>query len=232
MIGPGPYWYLVALMWSAAFLYICFVMKKERLIGFAVIFGLLLEICYSCFNGILSGYGFFKVFFKAVYYIFSWEFNFFMFGIPFMGIGFLIAKNKWEMSKTAAIITLIASTALRFAEYNLPQLLPSSFWDNNCVSVCFIFQAIAYFMLAKRIDIKISRKTSLNLRQLSSCIYFSHAIFLYEILNPLLNRFTNLPVYSGVMILPKMIIVLLMCCLLFVSVKKINNKHLNILING
>ena len=155
-----------------------------------------------------------------------------MFGIPFMGMGFLIAKNKWEMSKTAAIIVLIVSTALRFAEYNLPQLMPSRFWDNNCISVCFIIQALAYFMLAKSVEIKISRKTSLILRQLSSCIYFSHAIFLYEILNPLLNRFTSLPVYSGIMILPKIIIVILMCSLLFVTVKKINNKYLNILING
>lgn len=232
IIGPGPYWYLVSLMWSAAFLYLCNIKKKEILISVGIVLGLTLEIMYACFRGYLGNFTIFKCLFQAVYFVYSWEFNFFMFGIPFMGIGYCIAKKDWSLSPKVACTILVLSTAVRVFEYNLPRIIQSSFWNDNNLSFAFVFQAVSFFMLAKDIDIKISEETSKALRQLSSCIYFSHAIFLYEILNPLLNKFTELPIYEWEFILPKVIVVLMLCCGLYLSVRKINNKHLNILING
>ena len=87
-------------------------------------------------------------------------------------------------------------------------------------------------MLAKELNINIRKETSLTIRQLSSFIYFLHAIVLYDILNPLLAQITDWPIYSGWFIPIKMVMVLIPCCVLFAVIKKINNKHLNLLING
>jgi hypothetical protein len=70
------------------------------------------------------------------------------------------------------------------------------------------------------------------MRQLSSFIYFSHSIILYNIMIPILDCFTTLPIYAPIMILPKTIVVFLTCSLLFFLIKKINNKYLNYLLNG
>lgn len=231
IIGPGPYWYLVALAWSIAFLYICY-SKREFLLKTAIVVGLLLSLSYSCFQGFLSQFYVFRIFFKLVYFIYSWEYNFFMFGIPFAGIGFLIAKKDLNWSKAISIIILIISTVLRIIEYNIPLLIPTEFWNTNNISVAFIPQAIAFFMLAKVVEPNWKPKISLAIRQLSSWIYFTHVIILYNILNPILNYYTNIPLYSEMMILPKLLIVLVICLCLFIIIKKINNRYLNILING
>ena len=232
IIGPGPYWYLIASMWAVAFLYFCNHIKKDVLIDVAIICGLLLCFGYTCLNGILSQVEFFRLLFEAIYIIFSWEFNFIMYGIPFMGIGFLIAKNGWEMKRQTAILVFFISTFLRVVEFNLPMIFQSDFWNNNSISICYIIQALTFFMLAKNSGIVIPERISISVRQLSSCIYFSHAIIMYEILNPLLSYYTNLSVYADSMIPIKMIVVLIMCCIFYITIKKANNKHLNILING
>jgi len=149
-----------------------------------------------------------------------------------MGMGYLIGKHRWACSVKSASICLVVFTLLRTLEYFLPVLYPSDFWQNNSLSLAFIFQALAYFMLAESLNLQLSKEESLWLRQLSSCIYFTHAIVLYEFLNPLLLRYTDLPVFTGWMILPKVIITLLVCLIFFLVVKRLNNKSLNVLING
>lgn len=232
IIGPGPYWYLVALMCSALFLYICYKRNSTFAVAMGIIAGLLLEIGYSCFRGFLSNNIVFKSIFDLTYFIFSWEYNFLMFGIPFMGIGYLIARYNLKISRNMSIIIFVLSTIGRIVEYNLPLLFQSDFWEQNNISFCFIFQAVSFFMLANNLNPQFEKHTSIAIRQLSSCIYFSHAIVLYEFLNPILDHYTALDTYGSSMIIPKMIIVILICCILFYIIKKINNKHLNILING
>lgn len=232
VIGSGPYWYLIALMLSAAFIYICFNRKSDSLLKAGIIIGFILEIAYSCFQGILSNIKVFGLLFKVIYAVWSWEYNFLMFGIPFMGIGYLICKKNISWTAKGSVTVFFISTLIRIFEYNLPVLFPSDFWNNNAISFAFIPQALAYFLLAKNIKLNWSKEKSINVRQLSSCIYFSHAIFLYEFLNPFLDTYTGLPVYADRMIVWKVIITLLCCLVLYVIVKMINNKHLNILING
>ena len=131
------------------------------------------------------------------------------------------------MSKKKASILLIIATLFSMVEYSLPRIIPSAFWINNRIFLAFIVQAIAYFLIAESMAFKISKKRSLSIRQLSSFIYFSH-----EILNRILDNFTTLPTYEPIMILPKFLIIIGACIVLFLPIKKINNKHLNILING
>lgn len=232
VIGSGPYWYLIALMWSALFLYVCAKKRREIWILIAVVIGFILQIGFTCFRGILDQYTVIAKLFSMIEFIFSWEFNFVMYGIPFMGIGYYIAKKDCSMTTKSAALLLIISTLMRVLEYNINWIFPSDFWAYNQISVFFIPQAISAFMLAKSWNVRISTENSTICRQLSSCIYFSHAIFLYNILDPLLDTYTKLPTYASIMILPKVMVVLTACIVLFIIIKRINNKHLNILING
>lgn len=232
VIGPGPYWYLVALFWAAIFIYFCYTRNKDNVLLVGIIIGFCLQIAYTSFKGILSEIVFFNYFFKVIYGIFSWEYNVFMYGIPFMGIGYLLKKKRFYVKSKTALIFLVICTILSVIEYSLPQIFPNIFWEENRIFIAFIGQAIAYFLLAQNMDFSISKTESLTIRQLSSFIYFSHVILLYNILNPILTKYTELSTYGPYMILPKLLIVLLVCVGLFWPIKKINNRYLNILING
>lgn len=233
IIGSGPYWYIVALLYASVFLYFCFIHRSgKKILITAIAVGFVLEITYSCFQGVLSKSVVFSNLFKIIYVIWSWEFNFVTFGIPFMGLGYIIALKDIQWKQSTSIAFFVLMTLLRIVEYNLPLLIKSTLWEQNSISLAFIVQAAAFFMIGKGTKHQLSKEKSMCLRQLSSTIYYTHAIFLYEILNPLMDKFTNLDTYSGAMIIPKMMIVLLLCCIFYVIVKKIDNKHLNVLING
>ncbi len=232
VIGPGPYWYLIALMWSALFLYFCYRKGANWLLSFGIVFGLILEVLYSCCQGVLAQFTIFRLFFKLVYGVFSWEYNFLMFGIPFMGIGYLISQKEWELSTGKAAVLLLLATVLSALEYNLPLIFPSAFWEKNHITFAFILQGVSYFMLAKSLKVRFETEVALNCRQLSAFIYFLHTIVLYNILNPLMDRYTNFATYSGTMIAPKVLVVLAVCAACFWAIKKANNKYLNLLLNG
>ena len=233
IIGSGPYWYLISLLWAAAFLYLCSRFKHGKaLLAFGMVVGIVLEICYSCFQNALSVFSLFRFLFEAVYGVWSWENNFLMFGIPFMGAGWFLAEYDVEWTKKQAFAVFLLSTALRCFEYNMPVMFPNEFWQGNEISLAFIPQALSFFLLMKAWQPQITRQQSLTLRQLSSTIYYTHAIFLYELLDPLMDRYTDLPTYAGSMILPKVLVTLLLSTLFFLTVKKINKPGLNILING
>lgn len=232
IIGPGPYWYLVALLCSAIFIYFCHTKTYEKLLLFVMILGFLLQIGYVSFREILSEISVFKFLFDGIYFVYSWEKNFLMYGIPFMGLGYFFAKKGTKVKPSMAVLMFLASTLLGIFEYNIPKIFPSEFWNGNKIFFAFAFQAISIFLLAKSVSFNISKKTSLFIRQLSSFIYFSHYIFLYYIMNPILRNHTNISTYSPNMILPKTVVTLLVCLLLFVLIKRINNKYLNLLLNG
>ena len=232
VIGPGPYWYLMAMICAAAFLYLCHRSGSKTLLIIGIVTGFLLEIVYSCFQGLLGGIPVFGKLFSYISLVFSWEFNFIMFGIPFMGVGYLIAKCDINWKMRTAIIIFAASTLLRVVEYNLSRLFPNGFWQENMISIAFIPQSIAFFMMGKNWQPKFGRERSLYFRNLSTCIYLTHAIFLYEILDPLLSAIPGFPAFADWMIGPKVILTLVMCMLVFVIVKKINNKHLNRVFHG
>lgn len=232
IIGPGPYWYLIALFWASLVIYFCYVKRKDGFLVAAIIIGLSMEIVYTCFKGILSEVLVFDYFFKFIYLVFSWENNVLMYGIPFMAIGYFISKKKVHMTSKKALLLFVIATIFSILEYALPKMIPSVFWEDNKILFAFIIQAIAYFLLAKSISININKKRSLTVRQLSSFIYFSHVILLSEILNRILDNFTSLPTYAPIMIIPKLLIIIAVCILLFIPIKKINNRYLNILING
>lgn len=234
VIGPGPYWYILALMISVLFLFFCYKKNMDKLLICAIIFGLILTIMYSSFNDYLSKYTLFRYLFNIIYFVFSWEFNFIMFGIPFAGLGYLFSKYSINISLNKSIVLFIVATVMRIFEYSLVKIFPYiEFFQNNKINVFFILQAISLFMIAKNYNPKISVEKSKELRQLSSFIYYTHWIILYNIMDQLLLHLYGSDItYNPVYILPKIIIVLTTCILLYVVIRKINNRYLNVLINA
>lgn len=231
-IGPGPYWYLIALMLSAAFIYLCHKKQSDILLVIVMIIGISMEIAYTCFFGVLSEIPLLGYILKLIYIVFSWENNFLMYGIPFTGLGYLISKRGLYILPRVSFAVFCIATGVRIVEYLLPSLIPNkTFWENNCISIAFILQAISLFLFSKEWKPNISTEKSLLIRRLSSFIYFSHAIVLYNILDNILKEFATWPIYSAAMVFPKWIFVLVVCHILFQIITKVNNKHLNYLIN-
>lgn len=231
IVGPSQYWYLVALILSSIVLYLLH-NKKNVLLYILISVCFFLQFSYSGFRGVLSNLPLFEYVFKVFDFVFSWEFNFIMYGIPFMGIGYLIAKKDFSIPRITSVVLFVLATIVRFFEYHLPSLFPSDFWLNNHISFAFIVQAFAFFMLAQEITVPIKQKTSLVLRQLSSFIYFAHEIFMYNIVDSILRAHAIDLLYAPWFIVPKMILSLIPCVVLFFIIKRINNKYLNVLING
>lgn len=233
IIGPGPYWYMMALMCSIVFLYFCYIKGWDKLLVAAMVVGSALEITYACFRGVLSGIAVFRGIHQLIYTVYSWEFNFFMFGIPFTGIGYFIRKRQYQMDGRRAICIFGIATVFRVIEYNFPLLIPNaSFWENNETSFAFAVQAVAFFLFAKEWKPTIAEERSLAIRQLSSFIYFAHAILLYDIFDQGIGQWMGLAVSSPAYIFPKWVINVLICTALFALIKKANNKYLNVLIRA
>lgn len=232
-IGPGPYWYLISLMLSIAFIYLCHKKRANILLIVVMVIGISLEIAYTCFRGVLSEIPLLRYILNLIYIVFSWENNFLMYGIPFTGLGYFIYQKGLYIPPKISLVVFFSATGIRIVEYLLPSLIPNeTFWESNCISIAFIIQAISLFLFAKEWKPNISREKSIFIRRLSSFIYFSHAIILYNILDNVLKKFTAWKIYSAAMVFPKWVFVLTVCYILFRIIVKVNNKHLNYLINA
>lgn len=228
VIGNGAYWYLVSLIFSTAFLYLCDTKKWDKLLIGSVAAGFVLQVGYTSFDGIIQAIPLWTRFNDLIYFIFSWESNFIMCGIPFCGIGWLIRKHRIDISKRNAWIGFCVFTVLRTAEYMLPQL--SSFWQENSFSILHIPQAVMLFFAARHCKgIPGHAKT---FRQLSSFIYFVHWIILYNILDPLMLNVFGMDIYSPVMIPVKTGLTLAICLALNWMLKRTNNQKILFLIGG
>lgn len=232
LIGHTQYWYLITLIFSTAFLYLCAVVHRENLIAAGAILGFVLLIAYSCFRGILGQIGILEAIFRVIDLVFSWEFNFITFGIPFCAVGYFFASKNVRFSMDKAIAVFCAATVLRFLEYIIPVITPGlNFWNENSISVMYIIQAVAFFFIGVNWDVRL--RDSLSVRQLSTFIYCAHASVLYSFLDPLFGTlFPNGLSHTAVFVCIKVLLTVSICAALFWIIKKINNRYLNTLING
>ena len=231
IIGPGPYWYLIALMLSVAFFYVCYTRKWAVVAVLGMVVGFILQILYACFRNTLGSVAVFSDLMRGVYLVFSWEFNFIMYGVPFFGIGYFIAQKDFTISSKKAVAWFAITTLLRGAEYAVPFVFSNvAFWRENCISLAFIPQAVAFFFMALHWQPALPEK--LYARQLSTFLYCAHAIVLYDILDPLMVRLCPKHAYAPSAIWIKVILVLLVCWTVFWILKKANKKYLNLLIGG
>lgn len=232
LIGPIQYWYLITLIFSTTFLYLCVILNREKLILTGATLGFALLIAYTCFRGVLGRIGIFYYLFCGIDLVFSWEFNFITFGIPLCTVGYFVASKNITVSRNNAIVAFFVATVLRFMEYILPFVTTELvFWNENRISVMYIAQAVALFFIGINWEVKLS--DTLYLRQLSTFIYCAHTSVLYSLLDPYFGTvFPNGRSHTAWFVCIKVLLTVGICTILFWIIKKINNKRLNILFNG
>lgn len=221
LIGPFIIWYILALILSVCFIYLCFRYNKEKIIVIGIITGFILNFLY--YNGVAIG-GETSFLFSAVNriirIIYSGDTNFLLTGIPFTGLGYLFAKSKIMISFKSSTILFLLFSVTRTLEY-----ICFVKYDKS-ISVSFIFQAICFFFMAMQFPISIKR--SRILRGASTVTYLIHDIILYEMLNPVLKS-CGIDPYMITLIPIKLLIVIVLCWVVFFIVYKINNKYLNMI---
>lgn len=229
IIGNGAYWYLVALIITTVFFYVCWVKNWNRFLVFVMITGQLLQTGYSSFQGLVSAIPGWAQINKLFYFVFSWDANFIMTGIPLFGIGWMIKKYNVDISKTTACVGFGVFSSIRIVEFLLPRVTGSPFWVENAFSLAYIPQAVMFFFWGCHCEGM--KKYARTMRQLSTFIYFTHWIILYNILNPIMLH-CGIDVYNPWFIPVKVAATLTVCLGLDWLLKKANNKRVYFLIGG
>lgn len=229
VIGSGAYWYLVALILTSIFFYICWKNRWNGLLVFAMVAGQTLQTGYSSFQGLITSIPVWNMVNRAFYVVFSWDANFIMSGIPLFGIGWLLCKHNISVSRTVALGGWMVFTILRIGEFILPRISPIAFCADNDFSIAYIPQAVMFFFLACHCaGVPRYAKT---FRQLSTFIYLTHWIILYNILDPVLLSF-GINIYDPWLIPMKVAATLAVCLGLDWLLKRSNNKPVYFLIGG
>ena len=222
IVGPGPFWFILALIGGSIWCYCT--RNKTKVMTVTMLFTFLLMILYTNFRCITNDFLFLKTFYKSIDLLYSWEFNFLTYGIPFCSLGYLIRKKKISLTLNAAAIGFILFSGARFVEF--------IYLFDYKFSISYIPQAICFFYIFLNYTPNLSERLSRKIRSLSSFIYFSHAILLYNILNPILIWIGVNNPYAHIAILPKTVLITLVCYLLYAHINKYKSPIAKLLVNG
>lgn len=216
--GSNVYWYILAMAESAVAIYFIDKFKLKKVLILLIVVGLSLNVIYNSvpFLGEVSPA--FALINKLFYTVFSWSNNFIMCGIPFMGIGYLFAIKTPQIKVYACYIILFLATVLNMIDYNLFRLTGIEYFKSNKIGVFFIVQAIMFFLIALKTDLKIKYDVQIVLRELSSAIYFLHFITLYVVV----YNFISIETFFVI----KALILIAISSLVYVIVKLTNIKLL------
>lgn len=220
----GIYWYILSLVCTMPLIY--FFDKKNKLklmYIFSFIF-FMLGVIYYGFSSIYSQNIFLNSIAKLVHFIFSSERNFLMTGWFYISIGYYLSNKKIKMNLLLAFLFFIISTILKISEQYLVNINLFNFniiFKSNELFIFQCLQALFLFIIALKIKVPWLDKYSKVMRELSTTIYYTHFLFIDMIDATLQNN----TIYNT-------LILLFMCSLFYIILKKINNKKLNILINA
>lgn len=221
IVGSGPYWFILALIGGCLWCYLA--RNTPKIMTTIMLLTFLLMILYVNFRNVTDDFFLLKHFYWSIDMLYSWEFNFLTYSIPFCSLGFLIRKGQIKLSPITAILGFILFTSCRIVEYSL----------SGQLSLAFIPQSFCYFfMMLNYTPNNISEQASRRIRSMSSFIYFSHAIILWNLLNPCLKYFDFPYIYAPEAILLKAILVTTVCCILFFIIDKRKNRITKILLNS
>ena len=168
--GIAPYWYLLVLAEGAMVL--ALIINRKWLGWVLCLCGLILNTVY-CIN--LEG-AIGSMIHKVFYTVFSWENNVIMSGFPMLFIGALFSRNK----KTAGSLKLLTVALLYIAVIAAAFLLYPS---NNALYGLPFGQVEAVLLFAFCIMLscsstRLSGKTCMFLRNISSVIFLTHTVIL------------------------------------------------------
>lgn len=207
LCGEGVFWYILVMAESACVIY--FATRKKRILPVLVLIvvGLILGVFYD--NKGMFNSSFINYINKGFYYVFSWSNNFIMKGIPFMGIGFLLAHYHQRFTinnQKLLLMGLLSVSALSVLLYYLRFPFVG----------LFIIQAVLCFLLSVSIKTNIPKRMSLVLREISSSIYFLHTFLLYYVIELIWGRKLFIPI--------KVLFALTLSLLAYWTIKLITKK--------
>lgn len=218
----GIYWFILSLMGAAALVYLFInVIKKEKLMYVLAVLLFIIGVLNTYYKSALNDIQPFTFIFKGIYLIWSTSRNFALTGWFYVSIGFFFAKHSVKLKLPSAIILYVFATALRVFEYYAYSLTGLQFLKENSLMFAIVLQAIAFFAIAYNLKAESLKKYSLTMRQLSTTVFYLHMIVL-GIIDPYLKKGFCFDFF----------IPLAVAIVFFIIIKLINNKHLNILING
>ncbi len=179
LCGQGVYWYLLILAESALFAGVCMKKQKEKLLYAVGIMGLVLGYIYDAqFPGTI-----FEEMNHIFYFVFSWSNNFLMKGIPYIAFGvfaFHHLRNK-PLKRGPLVCAYIMVGVISAAVFMYLSNHHAAF-----VNKLFFYPilAVILFLFAIQPTCKTpSPGLDRHFRGISSTMYFTHTIFIYQFLD-------------------------------------------------
>lgn len=192
LAGQGVYWFILILAEALLISGLLLIRRKEKPLYILAAVGMLLRVVYKT-DLSFWGLGYLN---KLFYIVFSWDNNVVMSGLPFVTIGIFFARNEKRLKISQGILTAgygilgMVSVILFFLAYRLrPDLI--------YLIIPGDLQAIVLFLIALQpTGRSYSERLCGNCRDLSTCLYYLHTIFIYNVANhtiglhaPVLQRY-------------------------------------------
>lgn len=201
--STGIYWFLLSMIFASLIMYFLVVHDQEKVMYTLAICGFLLGVVWE-YKGKINPL------FAVLDVLFGNSRNFIMQGLPYMCVGYALAKKKRSTDWRIASLALACSVLVCVFE---SQTVPGVGIMPVVVSVCM-------FELGRELDIPQIRKHSLVLRELSSSIYYLHFLFIL-----VFDFYLERPWYVDYSL------TLVFCILIYVLVKTVNIPFLNLVFN-
>lgn len=202
LAGQGVYWYLLVLGESALVCGLLLIRKKEKLLYLLTGIGLTLGVIY---NGGVSVFGLDHVN-QLIYTLWSWPNNLLMTGIPLMTIGICFARYEARLQlslrRLLVLYLLIAAGSMAFfawAKASAPELI-------DWVMPGVVQGALLFLMALCPTERVWPQKFCTDCRDLSSCIYFLHTIFIYNVADNTVGLFAPVLLRYAIGLLPPVLI--------------------------
>ena len=216
LAGIAPYWYLLIL--AEGVLILTFVIKNSRrtLGAFLCILGLILRILYNI-EEVFYQKG---IIYQIFYTLFSWSNNVIMFGFPMLFIGAEMQNIEKKIRKQNNLVVLLflyaVSLAIPYIGFHLNKEFTNALPYGEIQGMLLFLICIHPTML----ETTLSEKISLEARNLSSVLFFTHTIFL-TVLGKCFHIWDNFLRY---------IATLLFSVLLLIITKKMKLRHVKYLL--
>lgn len=214
LAGQGVYWYVLVLAEAGLVCGVLLTKKKEKLLYGLAVAGLVLRMIYSYD---ISVFGL-ETLNRLFYIVFSWSNNVVMFGVPFMTVGMVFARYEGRFllpqKKLILAYGLTGIAAVGFFTY--------AYYANSgllrYLTVGGLQGTLLFLIAMHPLKRSVSPALCKNCRDISTCVYYLHTVFIYNVANRFWPVDSPIPLRYAVAIVPPIVI-----CFL---VRKLNWKPL------
>jgi len=200
--GQGVYWYILVLAESALVCGLLLIRKKEKLLYGLAAVGLILELIYNFDISVLG----LDTLNRLIYTIFSWDNNVLLNGIPYMTVGVFLARHEQQLRipmripiLAYSLITIASIAFFAFAYHFRPDLMRFVYPGG--------LQGVLLFLIARHPAKRpLPQKLCSNCRDLSSCLYYLHTIFIYQVIDRIWGLHSPVLMRYALAVIPSVLI--------------------------